>query len=231
MKRVSVVSPVYDESGVVLINLVESLMAMLGDQLQEIIFVYSPATPEACRSILYKLQASDIKVGIICQQHPGYGGAVRDGIDWATGDLTLMIDSDGEMRIEDVPKLLQCLDVTGADLVIASRWMKGGGTKGYGKFKYILNRGFQQIFRVLYATDLHDLTLGYKLGKTSELKKMQLTSKDQEVCTEITLKALKAGLKVKEIPTVWTARKTGASTNPLSRNWKYAKVAMNILFM
>lgn len=167
----------------------------------------------------------------ICYQREfGYGNAVRAGIRRAKGDLLLLIDFDGEMDDKYIPYLLAKMKDTNCDMVQASRWMKYGGVRGYSKIKYILNRTFQYIFRFLYGTKIHDLTLNYRLVKADKLKSLNLTSKDMEIAVEIMVKGIKAGWHIEEVPTVWTARKFGKSHNPLRRNWKYAKVALRNLF-
>jgi dolichol-phosphate mannosyltransferase len=175
------------------------------------------------------MATADLVVVGVQRKSPGVGFAFVQGVEEARGTLVLLMDSDGEMDPETVPGMLELLDRTGADLVVGSRWMKGGGAEGYEPLKLVLNRGFQLLFRALYRTRIHDLTFGFKLGRADVLKALPLEAQFQEIGCEVTLRALKAGRRVLEVPTVWRRRKAGASTNPLRRNFRYASLALSIL--
>jgi dolichol-phosphate mannosyltransferase len=211
-------------------ELVARLETLIGGELHEILIVLSPKSPERTMAICREVAAAHARVKLLVQtQTPGVGFAFRDGIAAATGEWILLMDSDGEMDVEDVPKLMTAMRERGADLVVGSRWMKGGGTEGYDAKKWFLNRGYQTLFRILYRTRIHDLTFGYKLGRARMLKSFDYRAQFQEIGCEVTMRALKAGYRVEEIPTVWRARKQGVSTNPLKRNLRYASFALQIL--
>ena len=116
------------------------------------------------------------------------------------------------------------------DLVVGARWMKGGGVYGYDRFKYVLNRVYQFLFRLLYRSPLHDLTFGFKLGRSVVLKAMPLEAQFGESGCETTLRVIRAGYTVTEVPTVWRCRKEGVSTNRFRRNFRYVSIALSILF-
>ena len=63
----------------------------------------------------------------IPRDNPGLGRAVREGFALATGNLVLMIDSDGEMEIETVLRLLVEMAAGGHALVAASRGFRAAG--------------------------------------------------------------------------------------------------------
>jgi len=211
-------------------ELVGRLEELVGDELLEILIVLSPKSPPKTLEICQAEAAAHPKVKLMTQtQVPGVGFAFRDGIAAARGEWILLMDSDGEMDVEDVPRLITVLRERGADLVVGSRWMKGGGAEGYDARKWILNRGYQTIFRALYRTRIHDLTFGFKLGRAEMLKSFDYVAQFQEIGCEVTMRALKGGYRVEEIPTVWRARKQGVSTNPLKRNLRYATFALKIL--
>jgi dolichol-phosphate mannosyltransferase len=228
--RVSAILPAYSETGT-LVALVARLRQLLGADLYEIRIIVSPKSPsetlaacEEARSLFGNTYVS------VQKRSPGVGYAYCDGIDAATGELLLLMDTDGEFDAATVPLLLEKQRESGADLVVGSRWMRGGGVEGYPRLKYVLNRAYQTLFRLLYRTRISDLTFGYKLGRASLLKVLPLRAQFQEIGCEITLRALRAGAHVEEVPTVWRSRRSGASTNPLGRNLRYASLALSILF-
>jgi dolichol-phosphate mannosyltransferase len=227
--RVSAILPAFAETGTIP-ELVSALVHLVGPELFEILLVVSPKSPSetlaACR------EAGNLFPNIhvsVQRRSPGVGFAYREGIEDAAGDVLLLMDTDGEFDVDTVPLLLAKLRETNADLVVGARFARGGGVEGYPPVKYFLNRAYQLLFRVLYRTRVHDLTFGYKLGKAAALKSLRLTAQFQEIGCEVTLRALKAGFRVEEVPTVWRCRKAGGSTNPLRRNLKYASLAWSIL--
>jgi dolichol-phosphate mannosyltransferase len=227
-RTLSAVLPVFAEEETVP-ELVGRLHELVGDRLLEVLVVTSPRSPDRTLEVCREVASRFPRVRTMEQtRSPGVGFAFRDGIEAAAGDLILLMDSDGEMDVEDVPRLLARLESTGADMVVGSRWAKGGGAVGYDPLKLVLNRGYQLLFRALYTTRIHDLTFGFKLARAPLLKSLSLNAQFQEIGCEVTLKALRARWRVEEIPTVWRARKAGVSTNPLSRNLEYARLAWDI---
>ena len=228
-ERISAILPAFRETET-LVELVGRLRDLLGADLHEIRIVVSPKSPPETLAACERAKSHFSPVHVLVQaRSPGVGFAYREGIDAAEGDLLLLMDTDGEFDAETAPLLLAKLRATGADLAVGSRFARGGGVEGYDPVKYVLNRVYQLLFRLLYRTRIHDLTFGYKLGRASLLKSLPLQAQFQEIGCEVTLRALKAGARVEEVPTVWRARTAGASTNPIARNLKYAWLALGIL--
>jgi dolichol-phosphate mannosyltransferase len=227
--RISAILPVFSET-TTLVDLAQDLVRLLGPDLFEIRIMTSPKSPSETLDACGRAGALFPNTRVSAQrQNPGVGFAYRQGIEEAEGDLLLLMDTDGEFDAETAPRLLAKQRETGADLVVGSRWMRGGGVEGYPPLKYLFNRVYQALFRLLYRTRIHDLTFGYKLGTAALLKSLPVKAQFQEIGCEITLRALKAGARVEEVPTVWRCRKEGASTNPLKRNLRYASLALSIL--
>jgi len=205
-------------------------VAGLGTDLHEVILIVASRAPEetwaVCRAIEQRVPLARVSEQ---RENPGLGLGVRQGIAEASGTHVLLMDSDGEMSAETVPRMVAELRRARADMVVASRWMKGGGVEGYDRMKYFLNRGFQQLFRMLYRTRVHDLTLGFKLCRADIFKAMPWNSQFHDIGCETTLRPIRAGAVVSEVPTVWVRRKEGASSNPFRNNFKYVWKALAIL--
>ena len=161
--RISVVLPVFNETDSIS-EVVNGLQETLGTRLLEIIIVMSPESGPNTHAICEDLVKADPRMRLQLQQvNPGLGNGVREGYATTQGNLVLNIDSDGEMEMETVWRMLEKMDSGNYDMVVASRWAKGGGFTGYSALKYALNFGFQQLFRILYWTRVDDLTYGFKL--------------------------------------------------------------------
>lgn len=227
--RVSVVLLIFAEKQTIY-DIVSRLGTLIEDSLHEIILLVAASAPADTLAICERAVASSPLVRLSMQKaNPGAGLAVRQGIAEATGTHILLMDSDGEMDVETVPRMVAALAQHEADMVVGSRWAKGGGAEGYDRFKYVLNRGYQTLFRVLFRTRIHDLTLGFKLARAEVMKSLPWTSQFHDIGCETTMRVLRAGYLVTEVPTVWRKRTEGASSNPFWRNFKYVRMALSIL--
>ena len=229
--NISVVTPVFSEDDS-LCPLVDSLHKILGDNLSEIIIVYHPNSTDSCLKTLEILKKEYSKVTTMPQDlsEPGNGSAFRQGFAKIQGSHVLMIDSDGEMDVNTIPTMIKKMKQTRCDVVVSSRFMNGGEVKGYSFKKLILNRIFQYLFRVLYQTNLTDLTYGFKLIKTEVLKSIQWKAKFQDIGAETTLKPLKKGYIIQQVPTTWISRKAGGGNSlSIMGNLRYPLIALRIL--
>jgi dolichol-phosphate mannosyltransferase len=227
--RVSVVLPVFSETETVR-QVVDWLRDHLAGRLEEIVVVLSPRSQEASRAVCSALAASDARVRLHIQEHnPGLGHAVREGLERTRGRAVLLMDSDGEMENETVPRMIAAMLRENCGLVVASRWIEGGGFTGYSPLKYGLNWAFQQAFRILFRTRLHDLTYGFKLMRGELARGITWEGTLHEIACETTLKPIRLGARVAEVPSRWTARTQGVSKNTFLRNFRYVAMALRIL--
>lgn len=229
--RLSVVLPVYAETESVR-QIVEALERLVGPRLHEVLIVISRDSPAESFAVSEGLARRTPQVEVMEQRdYPGLGFAIRQGIEAAGGSHILLMDSDGEMDVETVPQMLVALERDDLDLVIGSRWAEGGGVEGYDSFKYYLNMVYQYLFRWLYRTHVRDLTLGFKLGRAEVLQGFDWSGQYHEIGCETTLRPIRAGYRVGEVPTVWRQRRQGRSSNPLWRNLRYVWMALAILLV
>jgi len=228
--RLTVNLPIFAEREVIT-ELLEGLHQLIPNSLHEIILLVAAKAPAETRRICEE-NAARFPICRISEQqdNPGLGMGVRQGIAEATGTHILLMDSDGEMDVHTVPLMLAKIEETGADMVVGSRWAKGGGVEGYDPFKYVLNRGYQLLFRLLFRTSVHDLTLGFKLARTDVMQSLPWNSRFHDIGCETTMRVIRAGYHVTDVPTVWRKRKEGESSNPFLRNFKYVRKALSILF-
>jgi dolichol-phosphate mannosyltransferase len=228
--RISVVMPVFSETDTVR-ETVAWLAKNLDTRLLEVIIIIAPKSSQESRRVCDELAAQDSRVKVFVQQeNPGVGQAFREGYARAKGNVVLSMDSDGEMDVYTIPQMLAEMARGNFGLVVASRWMSGGGFVGYSRWKYVLNWGFQQLFRLLLWTRIHDLTYGFKLLRAELIHQVEWEATLHEIGCETTLKPIRLGVSVSEVPTVWTARTQGKSTNNFLRNFRYVRMALRIMF-
>ena len=229
--RISVVLPVYSETESVR-AIVNWLTTHLGPRLLEVIIVVAPASTEQSQSVCHDLANHDGRVRIhIQQRNPGLGHAIREGIVRTRGSHVLLMDADGEMENDTISGMLSEMIAGNHALVVASRWSHGGGFVGYSRVKLVLNWCFQQLFRILYWTRTHDLTYGFKLICGQLARAIEWQGVYHEIACETTLRPIKLGVSVAEVPSRWTARRQGASKNTLLGNMRYLGMALRVLLV
>ena len=227
--KISVVMTVYSETEL-LRESVRQIRCQLREWPTEILIVVHPKSNQACLALCAELsREADIRI-IVQGPHSGIGWAYREAIPYVTGTHTLIMSSDLETNPADAATIVSKAQGTGADVVCASRWMRGGGFSGYSPLKLVLNFGYNLIFRALYRTSIHDITFGYKLIRTEVLRQIPWEYGTHEFCAELILRPLRLGYTAAEVPTRWVKRPEGDSKMTFIRNFRFVSAAWHIFF-
>jgi dolichol-phosphate mannosyltransferase len=145
----------------------------------------------------------------------GLGHAYLAGFSRAlTGGAELVIEMDADFSHN--PRYLERLLAAAkdADLVLGSRYVKGGGTEDWGLARRLISRGGCLYARTILGVPVHDLTGGFKAIHRRVLETIQLDTVRAEGYVfqiEVTYRAVLAGFRVTEVPIVFKDRSVGAS--------------------
>jgi dolichol-phosphate mannosyltransferase len=226
--KISVVMTVYSETAL-LLESVRQIRASLSVFLHEILIVVHRKSNQECLALCADLAKSpDIRI-IVQGPNSGIGWAYREAIPYITGSHTLIMSSDLETNPADAAAMAQRAHETGADIVCANRWARGGGFSGYNPLKLVLNFGYNLIFRTLYRARVHDITFGYKLIRSEVLRRVNWEYGTHEFCAELLLKPLRLGYQASEVPTRWVKRPEGESKMTFARNFRFVSAGWRIL--
>lgn len=177
---------------------------------------HSPdGTGEEVRKLMYTWKNVELLEG----DKKGLGAAYVRGMHYAMdkmdAEAVMEFDSDFQHDPKDIPRLIAAMD-EGADYVIGSRYIAGGSIpKEWG-----LNRKILSVFGNLFTQivwlnfKIHDMTSGFKLTRTSFLKKVDLNhllSYQFAYKMHILHDLVKAGAVVKEVPIAFLEREKGSS--------------------
>jgi dolichol-phosphate mannosyltransferase len=142
---------------------------------------------------------------------PAYLAAFRSAL--ADGaELVVTMDCDFSHDPADMPRLVEASKR--ADLVIGSRYVRGGGVRNWGLLRRVVSRGGCLYAQVLLSAGVRDLTGGFKCYRREVLERIDLdriSTKGYAFQIETTYRALKAGFRVVEVPIVFTDREAGRS--------------------
>ena len=109
------------------------------------------------------------------------------------------------------------------DLVLGSRYIKGGGTENWDVIRKMVSRFGNIYAQLILSLPYKDLTGGFKCWKRGVLEKINLdslSSTGYNFQIETTYKAQKLGYKICETPIIFTERKTGKSKFNLGIIWE-----------
>lgn len=164
-------------------------------------------TPEIC--------AQYPKVRYINQEEPHYAGAFRTGIQHAGLDHILVLDADGSHNPDVIPALYE-KSGEGYDLVIGSRYCKGGKTKD-ALPSFLMSQILNFIMRLVIGVRTRDISTSFRIYRTELLKSVPLVCRNYEVLEEVILrmKKKKKELAIAEVPIVFGKRMYGESKRRL----------------
>jgi glycosyltransferase involved in cell wall biosynthesis len=148
----------------------------------------------------------------------GVLNAMKAGMAAARGQFVLVMMADGSDEPQVVERMVE-LARHGADVVAASRYMRGGRQIGGPRLKRLLSRTAGLTLHYLAGVPTHDPTNNFKLYSHRFLDDVTIESQAGfELALELTVKAALGGRRVVEVPTTWRDRTAGQSNFRL-RKW------------
>ena len=137
----------------------------------------------------------------------GLGTAVIEGFDASDAEIVGVIDADLSHPPALVPRLLDALKTNGADIVIGSRYIPGGGTKNWEMSRVLMSRFACLLARGL--TPVRDVTSGFFLIRRELAKGVTISAGGFKICLELLIRS--EAKAVVELPYVFTGRTVGES--------------------
>jgi dolichol-phosphate mannosyltransferase len=145
----------------------------------------------------------------------GLGAAYLAGFEWGLNEgyeVLVEMDADGSHQPEQLPELLAAL--SNADLVLGSRWVRGGKVVNWPRSREVLSRGGNLWTRMMLGIPLRDATGGFRAFRRKTLLGLGLDNvASAGYCFQVDLawRALKADFRVVEVPITFIEREYGAS--------------------
>jgi dolichol-phosphate mannosyltransferase len=194
--------------------LIEAVLAQLPASAR--VLVVDDDSPDGTGRIADGLAARHERVRVLHRAvREGLGPAYIAGFRRALAEgaeLVLEMDADFSHDPAYLPQLLAAAE--DADLVIGSRYVRGGGVENWGLLRRAISRGGSAYARAVLGVGVHDLTGGFKCFRRRALEAIDLDSvaaRGYAFQVEMTYRAIEAGMRVVEVPIVFRDREAGHS--------------------
>jgi len=148
--------------------------------------------------------SNEVKV-IFHEKNMGKGGAVRNGVSVARGDIIIIQDADLEYDPKDYPTLLEPILEGKADVVYGSRFL-GGPHRVHYFWHYVGNMLITLLSNMATDLNLTDMETGYKVFKREVFQGIEIKSNRFGFEPEITAKVARKGCVVYEVPISYYGR-------------------------
>ena len=212
LRRVAVLVPTYNERE----TLPVTVAGIRSEAPHVDVVVLDDSSPDGTGEVADALAAEDEQVHVLHRPvKEGLGAAYLEGFHWALErgyDALVEMDADGSHRPQDLPRLLAA--AAHADAVIGSRWVRGGSVVNWPRHRKALSVGGNGYVKVLLGMPVNDATAGFRVYRADALRTMGLDDvASQGYCfqTDLTWRAVRAGLTVVEVPITFVEREVGSS--------------------
>ena len=212
LNLLSIVLPARDEEGCICSTVGHLHLELRLNKIPHEIVVVDDGSSDNTWSLLQGLQQSvpELKPVRNNGQH-GFGRAIICGLDNMTGDAVVIMMADESDDCRDVVRYWEELN-NGYDCVFGSRFIRGGGTIDYPRFKLLVNRLANKFLQMLFRIKLNDTTNAFKAYRKEVIDGCRpLIAPHFNLTVEIPLKAIVRGYSWTIIPITWRNRRTGVA--------------------
>lgn len=198
--RLSVIIPAYNEVA----TLKTVLDTVRRVPLEVEIIVVDGNSTDGTRAVLEQEAAAGDIVPVYQRAKNGRGGALREGLEIATGDVVVFQDADLELDPACFPDLLAPIRAGGTDVVFGSRFL--GGRPRMTFLQYWGNRVINAALNVLWGTRLTDVETCYQMFRREAVAGMEFERSDMSFTLELTIRLIERGHRIVEVPIAYKPR-------------------------
>ena len=223
--RILVITPTYNE-----IENIEKFIIEI-NHLNLDLLIIDDNSPDLTYKVVEKYTKKNNNINLIKRDgKKGLGSAYRDGFKWfldTNFSHCIEMDVDFSHRISDLKKLIK--EIEDFDLIIGSRYITGGGSKGWGYNRKKLSLYANRFAKKLLKIDINDMTSGFRVFSRNALTKIDFENVQTNgygFQIEMTYLAVLNNLKIKEFPIIFHERRLGKS----KMNYRIILEAIILLF-
>jgi len=213
MAKALIIVPTYNEAENVR-GIAERLLEAL--PVADVLFV-DDNSPDGTGAILDEMAAQNSRIHVMHRAGKlGLGTAYIEGFGWGLArdyGYLFEMDADGSHDPKYLPQML-ALAEDGADAVVGSRNIPGGGTVNWGIGRKLLSKGGSFYARTILGIEVRDVTAGFVCWSRRVLEALELStinSNGYSFQIEMKYRALQKGFRIVETPIIFVDRRVGQS--------------------
>lgn len=211
--RSVIVLPTYDERE----NIEVFLRAVRDTGAPVDVLVVDDASPDGTADAARALAADLGGISVLDRTaKDGLGSAYRAGFERVLADdydVIISMDADLSHDPAVIPEMLRLLD-DGADAVVGSRYVRGGGTTDWPTHRRLLSKWGNAYTRSALRLPVNDCTSGYRAYRAAALRAIEPTTTQAEgyaFLTELVRRLDRTGHSIVETPIIFRDRERGKS--------------------
>lgn len=210
--KFSVVVPAHNEAESIGETLTTTIAELEAHAIDYEIVVVDDASGDGTSDIVSDIARTNPRVRCVRSPNPpGFGYAVRAGLDAYTGDAVAIMMADLSDAPRDLVLYYRVLE-GGYDCAFGTRFGNGGSVVGYPRLKLVINRIVNAGIRFLFQHGYNDTTNAFKAYRRHVIDQIQpLLSNHFNLTVEMPLKAIVRGYTFAVVPVTWTNRQHGES--------------------
>jgi dolichol-phosphate mannosyltransferase len=139
----------------------------------------------------------------------GLSSAIVAGLQYATGDMLVVMDGDFSHPPQVIPSIIDALQDSNCDIVVASRYVKGGSVIGWPFKRRLMSKGATKIAQYGLGIEVKDPVSGFFAFRRDIIHGIKFDAIGYKMLLEILVKT--KGARVKEVPYTFINRSIGTS--------------------
>jgi dolichol-phosphate mannosyltransferase len=231
--KLSIVLPTYNESQNI-VRMLDSIAETISPYTAAEIIVIDDNSPDGTAEIA-RLHAKNISntnnnrlhVEIIRREGKfGLSSAIVAGVQYATGDLLVVMDGDFSHPPQVIPSIIEALQDPNCDIVVASRYIKGGSIIGWPFKRRLMSKGATKIAQYGLGIEVKDPVSGFFAFRRDIIDGVKFDAIGYKMLLEILVKT--KGARVKEVPYTFTNRSVGKSKLDIAVMFDYLRAVLRL---
>ncbi|GAA0249506.1 glycosyltransferase family 2 protein [Haladaptatus pallidirubidus] len=223
MMKISLITPAFKEEGNV-----QRLVSRVTDVFEnndssrnfELIIVVNDDDPSNTPSLAADLSNKNPTITSVHRnENPGFGNAIKAGLDAATGDILIPLMCDFSDDPQDALRLAEAIEA-GNDIAYGSRFAQASSVNDYPPIKLLLNRAFNHTTKIAFGVETNDITNIFSAYHSNIIENIgvnSLKSESFDITVELPIRAHMEAQTYTEVPVSFNGRDVGESNFQIGR--------------
>ena len=229
----SIILPTYNESQNIL-RVIDSIAEAIPKGIRSEIIIVDDNSPDGTGSVVAEYVGrlthqlkKHLHIQVIKREDKkGLSSAILTGIHRASGEVVVVMDSDMSHPPQTIPKMLDEINHSKCDIVVASRYIKGGSVSGWPFKRKMISKGATKIAQYSLGINVKDPMSGFFAFRRHVINGINFDAIGYKMLLEILVKV--KGARIKEIPYTFTNRRLGSSKLDASTMYDYFRAVWRL---